>query len=149
MGGIAAVFVAGIAVWTAVAGISRYRDEGRERSGRWLTDLQQRFVNEPSFQVVRREIYNGDESDLTRAWKRNVALLRDPGALASDPLTDQERKLLVALDDYLEFLGLLERLIEEGGVQERDAYTMFGWYGLDGTATKAINAEIEGRNFPK
>jgi hypothetical protein len=140
--GIATAAIAITAVATVLAGLSTYIAQGRERRGRWLADLQQRFASEPVFQSVRRELYNGDESELAKTLGRKRALRDDHIAVALNPLTDQERHLLVALDDYLDFFGLLERLIREKELGERDAYVLFSWYVLSGVEIEAVTKEI-------
>ena len=131
------------AIVTARFGYSEYQTQGRTRRGQWLTDLHKRFTREWSFQAVRRELYNGADSDLAQALAHKDALEENEGLRASAPLTEAERKLIVALDDYLDFLGLIEYLIVASELDEREAYALFSWYALDGLEVPAILNEIE------
>ena len=142
IGGVAAGALALIGLVTAIVGLRTYGRQGREKRGRWLTDIQLRFVSEPGFRMIRREIYIGDGSRLASAIRHYHMLADNSDDRSVVPLSDREREMLVALDDYLEFFALIERLIREKELREDDAYTMFGWYVTDGVDNE-IWSEID------
>ena len=133
IGGIAAGALALIGLVTALVALRTYRRQGREKRGRWLTDLQQRFVSEPAFRLIRGQLYIGSTSALADAIRDYYPPDGDPDAPKVDVASGTHRELLVALDDYLEFFALIERLIQQRELREDDAHTMFGWYVTKGT----------------
>jgi hypothetical protein len=109
-----------------------------ESSGRWLLDLHARFTTEPSFQSIRRQLYNREESELVKALVHKHAWdKREAG-----PLSREEQKLVVELDDYLDFFALLLHLVEEGHLDVDDAYNLFSWYALDALEVDEVKTVI-------
>jgi hypothetical protein len=135
------------AVLGGMRGLRAFSVQTAEQRGQWLTNLQQRFTSEPAFNRVRRQLYNGDQSELVAALKHKQQLADDPSLRTTAPLTSDERQLLVDLDDFLDFFGLLEHLIEDGKLDADDAYALFSWYTLDGIEVDAVTQEITA-NFP-
>src|SRR5215470_10750194 len=82
------------------------RSSNLEQRGRWLMDLQKQFIADPTFQLVRKLIYDercSGSASLTKALTAKNALLSasDPERVKLPPLTDGDKMILVALDGYL------------------------------------------------
>ncbi len=115
------------------------RKEAKERRGRWLTDLHTRFTTEASFQSIRRQLYNREQSELIKA----LAHKRKWENQESDqPLSSEEQRLVVEFDDYLDFFALIWHLIENGQLDAYDAYILFSWYVLDPFEAEEVMSEI-------
>jgi hypothetical protein len=156
--GIATLLLALAALGTAIYGVLAYggqredrrrQEEDRVRQvaearGRWLTDLLQRFSDSPAFQTVRRELYNKDQGELIRAIPRRRRLESGEETCV---LTNAETRLLVALDDYLDFLSLVEYLVEHKQLEVGEAEQMFSWYVEDALKVPAVKEEV-GDYFP-
>jgi hypothetical protein len=140
--GIATFLLALAALGTAIYGVLAYgrqQDDRRrqeadrmrqvaEARGRWLTELLQRFSDCLAFQTVRRELYNKEQGELIRSIHRWRRLERGD---ETGVLTSAETGLLVALDDYLDFLSLVDYLVEHNQLEVGEAEQMFSWYVED------------------
>ena len=158
LGGIGGIMLAVTAIVTAVAAVRTYRQgqaavfrqqeeaqkQAREATGRWLKELQERFANDESFAMVRRELYRGQDSDLVKALARKTAY-EDPRVGGPEPSV-QDWEMIVALDDYLDFFAFLKRLIDARQLDRDDAYMLFSWYAISGLQVPAVEVEIE-RSF--
>jgi hypothetical protein len=158
LGGIGGIMLAVTAIVTAVAAVRTYRQgqaavfrqqeeaqkQAREATGRWLKELQERFANDESFAMVRRELYRGQDSDLVQALARKTAY-EDPRVGGPEPSV-QDWEMIVALDDYLDFFAFLKRLIDARQLDRDDAYMLFSWYAISGLQVPAVEVEIE-RSF--
>jgi hypothetical protein len=138
MTGVGTCALALVALGTVLVAGGSYRVQARENRGRWLTELQHRFESH-TFRSVRRQLYNGEQSDLMRALG-HVRRLNDKTRF--DSLTEQERRLLVELDDYLDFFELIGHMIKGKRLKVGDAYSLFAWYVLQGIDQGG--AELEG-----
>lgn len=143
----------GLALLAIVAGwqaVRTYRKQVSVTQAQWLTDLQKRFCEEPCFQAVRKELYsdlyNNESSSLTLAVKLRQAHEESSPGNHPEDLTDAQRELLMRLDDYLDFLGMIQNLVDWGELSEETAYEVFGWYALTGINIPAYLLEIE--SFP-
>jgi hypothetical protein len=152
--GIATLLLALAAAGTALFGVKTYRgqlDDRRqleadrvrqvaEARGRWLTELLQRFSDCVSFKTVRRELYRKEQGELIRALRRErrLAAGEEVGVL-----TEAETSLLVALDDYLDFLSLVEYLIDHEQLALVEAHQMFSWYVESALTVPEVKEEIE------
>lgn len=120
------------------------KDERRESRGRWLTELSARFSDTPSFVIVREQLHTGEDSPLVPALKRRQAHERgDP-----NELTPEDARLLVAFDDYLDFLGLIYYLVNNDYLDEYAAWRLFDWYVRDQLDIGAVTQEIR-EGFPQ
>ena len=66
------------------------------------------------------------------AKKRSIDAEEAPPGTA---LTEVEAQLMVELDNYLDFFGLIWHLVDSKQLDETDAYWLFSWYlttGLEG-----------------
>jgi hypothetical protein len=152
--GIATLLLALAAVGTAIFGVKTYSgqlDDRRQQEadrvrqvaearGRWLTELLQRFSDSSAFRTVRRELYNREQGELIRALQRQRRL--ETGDEVG-VLTDTETTLLVALDDYLDFLSLVEYLIEHQQLEVVEAQQMFSWYVVSALKVPEVKEEVE------
>jgi hypothetical protein len=129
-----------VAVPTAVYGLRQYRDQTKERRGRWLHDLSSRFAQEEAFRAVRRELYGGEQSQLVRALRLKN---EERGSGRDVSLPDAELDLLVALDDYLDFFALIAHLIDRDELDVEDAAALFSWYVSQALAIPAVRSEVE------
>lgn len=137
--GLATLALAVTAALTVFGAKDSFTAQARESRGRWLAELHTRFTTESSFQSIRKQLYNRERSELNqtllraRAWEVQETLR---------PLSDAERKLLVELDDYLDFFALIWNLIDNDQLHREDAYRLFSWYVLDALEVPAVAAEI-------
>jgi hypothetical protein len=152
--GIATLLLALAASGTALFGVKTYRaqlDDRRQQEadrvrqvaearGRWLTELLQRFSDCLTFRTVRRELYNKEQGELVRALRRERRLAKGEEV---GVLTDAETALLVALDDYLDFLSLIEYLVEHRQLELPEAKQMFSWYVGNALDRPEVKEEIE------
>jgi hypothetical protein len=115
------------------------KGERLQNRGRWLTELSARFSDTPSFVAVREQLHFGEDSPLVRALKRR----QEHEAGAPNELSDEDAKRLVALDDYLDFLGLIEYLVAHDYLDEDAAYSLFDWYVINQLNLPPINYEIK------
>jgi hypothetical protein len=118
--------------------------ERRENRGRWLTELSARFSDTPSFVTVREQLHTGDDSPLVAALQRRQA--HERGDL--NELTPEDATLLVALDDYLDFLGLIHYLVDNDYLDEYAAWKLFDWYVIDQLDIGPVHQEIDD-SFPQ
>src|SRR5436305_14745711 len=86
--GIGTLVLALAAFGTALYGVLTYQGQQDDRRrqeedrvrlaaearGRWLTELLQRFSDTPTFEAVRRQLYNKTDSELIRALRRERLL---------------------------------------------------------------------------
>jgi hypothetical protein len=152
--GIATFLLALAAAGTAFYGVLAYhrqQDDRRhqetdrvrqvaEARGRWLTELLQRFSDGEAFQTVRRQLYNKEQGELVRALRRKRGL---ESGEETGVLTAAETDLLVSLDDYLDFLSLVEYLIEHQQLKVEEASQMFSWYVADALKVPEVDKEVE------
>jgi hypothetical protein len=152
--GVATLLLAAAAAGTAIFGVKTYRgqlDDRRQQEhdrvrlvaearGRWLTELLQRFSDSAAFKTVRRELYNKDRGELVRALRRERRLQRGEEV---GVLTDAETSLLVALDDYLDFLSLVEYLVEHNQLEVVEAQQMFSWYVENALSITEVEEEVK------
>lgn len=144
--GIGTLLLAIAGAGTAVFGIKTYRSQQADRRqkvtearGRWLTELLQRFSDSPSTKLVRQELYSKQQSNLVSALRRQ----RQCKAGASESLTSSETTLLIALDDYLDFLSLIAYLVENDQLEISEAQRMFSWYLKDALEVPEVKEEIQ------
>jgi hypothetical protein len=130
------------AVVTAIFGLRTYSQQAKEKRGRWLVDLRSR-LSEPSILTVRQHLYNERSSPITEALERKATARRGQGV----QLSDHDTELLVALDDYLDYLNLVHVLVENGELGEDEAGAIFTWYVEQPLKIPAIEREIR-RYFP-
>jgi hypothetical protein len=142
--GIATAVLAVAAVVTAIFGLRTYSQQARENRGRWLVDLRSRFAFDPSIVTVREHLYNERCSPITDALRRKETARQRPDV---PRLTEHEMKLLVALDDYLDYLNLVHVLIENGELGEDEAGAILTWYDEQPMKIPEIKQETE-RFFP-
>lgn len=142
--GIATLALAGTAFFTIIGSNDSLLSQSRENRGRWLADLQARFTTEPSFKSIREQLYNREQSELHGALEH----VHERQAGRNDhPLSEAERKLIVELDDYLDFFSLVWHLIDNNQLDSEDAFNLFSWYALDPFEVPVIETEIT-RNYP-
>jgi hypothetical protein len=152
--GIATLLLALAAVGTALYGVLTYKGQLDDRQkqemdrvrqvaearGRSLTELLQRFSDGEAFQTVRRQLYNKEQGELVRALRRKRQL---ESGVETGVLTAAETGLLVSLDDYLDFLSLVEYLIEHEQLKVEEAGQMFSWYVADALKVPEVDKEVE------
>lgn len=141
--GLATLALAITAAATVIGTKDSFISQARESRGRWLAELHTRFTTEPSFKSVRQQLYNKGQSEL------NGALVHARTLEASETaqlLSHAEQKLLVQLDDYLDFLALIWSLIDNDQLDKEDAYRLFSWYVLHPFEVDAVAVEIK-RNY--
>ncbi|MFL5913419.1 MAG: hypothetical protein ACJ768_22980 [Gaiellaceae bacterium] len=114
------------------------KGERRENRGRWLTELSARFSDTPSFVAVREQLHEREDSPLVAALER-----RQAADASKTPLSLEDAKLLVPLDDYLDFLGLIQYLVQNDYLDEYAAWSLFDWYVIDQLDIPAVNREID------
>jgi hypothetical protein len=152
--GIATLLLALAAAGTAAFGVKTYSgqlDDRRQQEadrvrqvaearGRWLTELLQRFSDCAAFKTVRRELYRKEQGELVGSLRRErrLAAGEEVGAL-----TDTETDLLVALDDYLDFLSLVEYLIVHEQLAVVEAHQMFSWYVENALTVAEVKEEVD------
>ena len=94
--------------------------------------------------IVREQLHTGEDSPLVPALKRRQAHERgDP-----NELTPEDARLLVAFDDYLDFLGLIYYLVNNDYLDEYAAWRLFDWYVRDQLDIGAVTQEIR-EGFPQ
>ena len=116
-------------------------EQRSENRGRWLMELSARFSDTPSFVTIREQLHRGEESALVAALRKRQAVERresEPGALSED-----DAKLLVALDSYLDFLGLVFHMVDHDYLDEDAASDLFDWYVIDQLEIEPVKDEIE------
>jgi hypothetical protein len=130
------------------------RSSALENQGRWLMDLQGQFINDLTFQSIRCHIYeerfgNGQAKSLTRALelKNRLQTASEHTRVEMPQLSDADKQLLVELDGYLNFIGMIKQLVDNGSISFDDAARRFGWYAAEGLNIAAILNEVA-RNFP-
>ena len=112
--------------------------ERRQNRGKWLTELSARFSDTPSFVTVREQLHAREDSPLVAALVR-----RQAADESKSPLSLEDAKLLVPLDDYLDFLGLIHYLVANDYLDEYAAWSLFDWYVIDQLDIPAVNTEID------
>ena len=142
--GIATLVLAGTAFFTVIGSRDSFLSQSREKRGRWLAELQARFTTEPSFKSIRQQLYNREQSELHGAVKH---VHEWEAGENPQPLSEGERKLIVELDDYLDFFSLIWNLIDNNQLDSEDAFNLFSWYALDPFEVPVIETEIT-RNYP-
>ncbi len=152
--GIATLLLALAATGTAAFGVKTYRrqrDDRRQQEldrvrqvaearGRWLTELLQRFSDCASFKMIRRELYRKEQGELIRTLHRERRLA---SGNENGVLTETETELLVALDDYLDFLSLVEYLVEHRQLEVDEAHQMFSWYVVNAMKVPEVKEVVE------
>lgn len=127
--GIATAVIAGGAVYAALKALRDYGEQTRERRGRWLMELRLTFADRPAYQTVREQLY--DERKRPGRSQLSVALDRKQPDVAGD-LDAAHMKMLVALDDYLDFFELIKHLVDNDqlGLTEADQISTGTWRSL-------------------
>lgn len=135
-----------VTAFVALRGIRYQQDEraasARQERGRWLIDLYSKFATDPSSIIVRSQLYRGEDSDLSKALT-DIHLGAISRSRRKRDIPASNIDLLVHFDNYLDFLGLVERLIVNGDLHEEDAYRLWAWYVLDGLRGEAVNEAIQ------
>ena len=119
--------------------VNQASGQRRENRGRWLTELSKRFSDTPSFVMVREHLHLGESSELVAALRRRQQFEQGSSANGVSPA---DAKLLVALDDYLDFLGLIEYLVAHKYLDPDAAWNLFDWYVINQLDIGPINEEI-------
>jgi hypothetical protein len=159
--GVGTVTLAAIAVLTVAIGAFQYGKQRAASRGRWLMDLHDRFVSS-RFKDIRCKLYGAvyNQEDRSTQDPNIIELIRKRRSLglatqqthvgqpAEVQLSERERKIISALDDYLDFLGLVGHLTKQRELTEKDARAMFKWYVVEGLCHPEIECEVEQR-FPE
>lgn len=134
-------FITGIATAVLALGAAyTARSALRERRGRWLMDLRLTMVDREAFQTVREQLYHEIKCP---GSSKLCAALRHRRSEAATALSAKQTKLLVALDDYLDFFDLIEHLIANGELGLKEADDMFSWYVSEPLRVPLIASEVD------
>jgi hypothetical protein len=150
---LATSLIAITAIVTAIIALNSLRlqnairlGEANDSRGRWLTELFQLFVTTPPFEEIRCQLYRREKSNLAAALKRSKKLPLGRHLPFNSSISAEDARLLEKLDSYLDFMGLIERLIVNGELQEEDAYRLWSWYALESIGFAPV-LEIVERDF--
>jgi hypothetical protein len=115
------------AIASIIVALRTYREQVRSRQIQWLLDLRQRLLEDERFSALRLEIGRhmstapGEDTMLAKAIRKK----RSGNPADTFALTDQELGCLGAVNDYLDFFGILEQLVEDNKLREMDVYSAF------------------------
>jgi hypothetical protein len=129
-----------VAISTAIVGIGTYRAQVKEKRGRWLTELTERFSSDPSFRRIRADLYNEEACRTAEALRRKARFRARHSP--EETLTAGETSILVDLDNYLGFFELIHHLVTNREMTVREATALFSWYLDQVTSNDEVSNEI-------
>jgi len=113
------------ALYAAKMAISDYREKTQVEKARWLSDLFKQLFVDQTFKQIRQKIDFDDLEDIRGLIVKELVVQHLPNQGKFEP---EDKKLLDAFTDYLnffEFVGLLKKL---GRLTDADIESLFDYY---------------------
>jgi gamma-glutamylcyclotransferase (GGCT)/AIG2-like uncharacterized protein YtfP len=123
--GIGTLILAGGALYAAKLAISDYREKTQVEKAKWLSDLFKQLFVKTIFKQMRQKIDFDDIEDIKGLLVKELIVQHIPGQIKFTP---QDKDLLDAFTDYLnffEFIGLLKKF---GRLSDADIESLFDYY---------------------
>ena len=117
------------AIASIIVALRTYREQVRSRQTQWLLDLRHRLLENERFRLLRADIVGqlsrSGSNDYSTTMAKAIKKKRSADTAEASTLTDVEIERLGMVAEYLNFFGILEHLIADKRLRERDVFVAF------------------------